>query len=339
MRSDTSKIVHFHRRPFDGAHSIEGLFQTIREQMKTQGCIPEVKVSPWYSKGVVSRARMIRWAAQNAGDVNHITGDVHFLALGLDPSTTVLTIHDLEILSRLHGASKFLLKWFWFTLPVKRSRVVTVISECTKQDLLKNIVCDPDKVIVVPDAVDQQFQPQPKPFPIGKSPTILQIGTRHNKNLGRVAEALAGLDVQLHVVGRLEPQQVDLLKANKITFRNSWNLSKEDLLEAYQSSDLLSFVSTSEGFGMPILEAQWIERPVLTSNVSSMPEVAGDGALLVDPFNVESIRNGFKQLLSDSTLRCDLIERGRSNRRRFSLEHVSAQYLHAYEKIINRDLR
>jgi glycosyltransferase involved in cell wall biosynthesis len=282
---------------------------------------------------------MIRWATKNAGDVNHITGDVHFLALGLDPSTTVLTIHDLEILSRLRGASKFLLKLFWFTLPVKRSRVVTVISECTKQDLLKNIACDADKVFVVPDAVDQQFQPQPKPFPRDKPPTILQIGTRHNKNLERVSEALAGLNVQLHVVGRLEPQQVDLLKANKITFRNSWNLSKEDLLEAYQSSDLLSFVSTSEGFGMPILEAQWIERPVLTSNVSSMPEVAGDGALLVDPFNVESIRNGFKRLLSDSALRCNLIERGKSNRRRFSLEQVSAQYLQIYEKIIHRDRR
>ena len=192
-------------------------------------------------------------------------------------------------------------------------------------------------MIVVPDAVDRQFQPHSRPFPVGIAPTVLQIGTRHNKNLERVFEALAGLDIQLHIVGRLEPHQVDLLKAHKITFRNSWNLSKEDLLEAYRSSDLVSFVSTSEGFGMPILEAQWIERPVLTSSVSSMPEVAGDGALLVDPFSIESIRNGFKRLLSDSTLRCNLIEHGRNNRQRYTLKQVSSQYLQIYDEIINRD--
>jgi glycosyltransferase involved in cell wall biosynthesis len=84
---------------------------------------------------------------------------------------------------------------------------------------------------------------------------------------------------------------------------------------------------------MPIIEAQWVERPVVTSNCSSMPEVAGDSACLVNPYDVKSIRCGLRRVIEDVAYRESLIERGRKNRERFSLNAVARQYLSLYEQL------
>ena len=334
MDFKNSRIVHFHRKPFDGAYSIESLFETIRDEMHKQGYNPEAKMSPWYSKGIWSRMRMVLWAWRNAGDINHITGDVHFLVLGLKKKSTLLTIHDLEVLTRLKGLYAILVRLFWFSIPVRRSFLVSVISEETKRDLLSNLNCDPAKIVVIPDAVDMQFQPSPKPFPLGSAPIILQVGTARNKNIERVWKALAGLNVQLNIVGRLSSKQIELLKTSGIPYTNSFDLTKTELLDAYRTSDIVSFVSLHEGFGMPILEAQWTERPVITSNLSSMPEVAGMGAIFVDPLDVQSIRNGFLLVLEDANTRDQLLQFGRENREKYTLESVAQKYLDCYESIL-----
>jgi len=92
-------------------------------------------------------------------------------------------------------------------------------------------------------------------------------------------------------------------------------------------------VSTYEGFGLPIVEANAVGRPVITSNVCSMPEVAGDAAFLVDPFDVEDIRRGVLLLINDSHLRRDLVRRGFLNVRRFSIESVATQYRSLYDEL------
>jgi glycosyltransferase involved in cell wall biosynthesis len=85
---------------------------------------------------------------------------------------------------------------------------------------------------------------------------------------------------------------------------------------------------------MPIIEAQWVERPVVTSNCSSMPEVAGAAACLVDPFDVGSIRAGILRVINDEPYRERLIELGRENRERFSLAQVAHQYGALYERVM-----
>lgn len=102
---------------------------------------------------------------------------------------------------------------------------------------------------------------------------------------------------------------------------------------AYAASDLLLFASTLEGFGMPILEAQTVGRPVVTSNLSSMPWVAGDAAVLVDPYSVESIRQGVRQVIGDRALRERLIQKGFENVRRFDAEYVAQEYVRIYEAV------
>ena len=84
---------------------------------------------------------------------------------------------------------------------------------------------------------------------------------------------------------------------------------------------------------MPIIEGQKVGRPVVTSNTSSMPEVAGDGAVLVDPYSISSIRSGFERIIADSSFRNKLIEKGRINAERFQIEQIADQYLALYRKL------
>jgi glycosyltransferase involved in cell wall biosynthesis len=330
--SDGLNIVHFQRKPYGAAFSVEGLFDNLRAEMNRQEVFPSVKVLPWYSKGLWNRIRSVAWARDHQGGVNHITGDVHFLAMGMDRHKTILTVLDLEMLKRLKGIKRFIVKLFWFELPFRNCKVVTVISEATRQEILRLIKFRPPQIDVIPCVIDNQYQPHQREFN-RDCPQVLQIGSGHNKNIERLAAAMEGMKMDLHIVGRLSSSQEKCLSDHHIQYSNSVGLSNAELLLAYQNSDLLSFVSTEEGFGMPILEAQSVERAVITSNCSSMPEVAGDGALFVDPYDVDSIRNGLKRIVTDDVFRNQLVEKGRLNRARFSIEEVAAKYIALYRSI------
>ena len=104
-------------------------------------------------------------------------------------------------------------------------------------------------------------------------------------------------------------------------------------MRCYEEADIVTLMSTLEGFGMPIVEAQAVGRVVVTSNVSSMPEVAGDGACLVDPLDVSAIRAGIRKVIDDDGYREDLVRRGFENVKRFDPERIAQQYLDLYRRI------
>lgn len=319
------------RHPRRNVFSIERLFDDIRAAMP-EDCRVAVWTCRHPSSGLLPRLKDM-WAARAAqGDVNHVTGDVHYLVLLLDPRRTVLTVHDLVLLGRLSGVKRFVLWLFWYWLPVRRSRVVVAISETTRQALLASVRCDQAKVRVIHNSVSAEFQPAPKTFDTG-CPRILQIGTKPNKNLERVAAALEGLSCRLVVVGELTPPQEDVLRRHGIAFDNRVGLSREELLAEYVAADLVLFASTYEGFGLPIVEAQAVGRPVVTSNLSSMPEVAGEGACLVDPFEAASIRAGVDRVIADEPYRQGLVDRGFANAARFSAAAVAERYAALYREI------
>ena len=109
------------------------------------------------------------------------------------------------------------------------------------------------------------------------------MGTAPNKNIERLATALSGIDCHLDCVGKLlDSQRAALIRA-RVPFTEHVGLSDHEVLSRYAECHVVSFASTMEGFGMPILEANAVGRPVVTSNRSSMPEVAGNAACLVDP--------------------------------------------------------
>jgi glycosyltransferase involved in cell wall biosynthesis len=172
-----------------------------------------------------------------------------------------------------------------------------------------------------------------------RSLRILQIGTKANKNIIRLAEALSGIPCELHIVGPLEQQQEAKLHQHKIAVTNHMYLTDEQLLEQYKQADIVSFVSTHEGFGMPVVEAQSVERVCVTSNCSSMPEVAGAGACFVDPFDVQSIRAGFQKVISDGPYRQSLVAAGRQNKLRFDSQRIADDFLQIYKSICNGSMK
>ena len=132
---------------------------------------------PYQSKGFWLRVASIVWANRHQGDINHITGDVHYLTMGLRRDRTVLTIHDCFALERLSGIKHWIMRKFWFDLPVRQATVITVISEETKRQLLRYVAVPEEKIVVIPDAISTIFQPYPKPFN-SECPQILHIGTK-----------------------------------------------------------------------------------------------------------------------------------------------------------------
>lgn len=322
------RVTHYLRYPRPHAFSIERLYHDIRSHMPSDIEVCTC-VSRFLSRGLLRRFYDMVRALRYQGDVNHVTGDVHFIAYLLNRRCTILTIHDCEMLERSRGVKYWLLWFFWFWLAEKRCCVIVAISAETKKQVMRYVHCDPDKIVIVYNPVSNDFQPFPKPFN-QERPRLLQIGTKANKNIDRVAQALSGLNVTLVIVGQLSRRQATLLSKYALSYENYVGLSTEALVDEYRSCDMLIFASTSEGFGLPIVEAQAIGRLVVTSRISSMPEVAGDAACLVDPFDVASIRAGIVKVIEDASYRDELVQRGWQNVRRFRIAEVAAKYADLY---------
>lgn len=325
------QVTFFHRKPFNNYFSIENLFAEVRQALAGK-IRTKVAVSPYPSSGILNRLKNLQTAKSQQSQVNHITGDINYIALALKGSKTVLTIHDCGYMQTQHWLRRTLLHWFWIILPVRRVAVVTTISEASKQELLQYVNCPEEKIKVIHNFISERYQYAPKPFNKEK-PVLLHIGTKHNKNLPRLITALQGIPCVLDIVGTLSADQKKRLEESRIDYRNEANISNEAMVGKYQSCDLLTFVSTHEGFGLPIIEANATGRAVLTSKLSSMPEIAADAALLVDPYKTEEIRAGILRLIEDDLFRQELIEKGLKNVARFRLEKIAKDYYDIYASI------
>ena len=275
----------------------------------------------------------LRAVSRLKADLHHIVGDVHYLAFGLPGNKLVLTIHDCAALERLKGWRRELLRQLWFVQPMRRAAVVTTISETTKEELRRWVGGLADKVVVIPNCVRAEFQPDARPFNT-ECPVVLQVGTGWNKNVVGVARALIGTPCRLEIVGEMDSFQRAALDASHVSYRELGRISDGDLLEAYRRCDLVVFASHYEGFGLPILEAQAVGRPVVTSNLSSMPEAAGEGALLVDPADPQAIQRAVIKVISDPALRERLIQAGFENVARYRPEAVARRYEAVYAKLL-----
>ena len=328
------RVTHFHRKPRQGNYSIERLFHDIRSAMPSDIDVV-VRESSFLSRGLWTRLFNIAQAAFHQGEVSHVTGDVHFLTYLLKRKRTVLTIHDCSNFVRLHGLKRWFFWLFWYWLPVRCSAAVTVISESAKQDLQSFVSCDPNKLYVIYDCIPAWFRPVERQFN-SFCPRILHIGTAWNKNIERIAAALAGMDCFWVIIGHLSDAQRNVIESYGIHYENFFGLSDEALLEQYQLADMLVFASTYEGFGLPIVEANAVGLPVVTSSLYSMPEVAGEAACLVDPYDVGNIRAGIMQVIEDADYRDRLVKDGFCNAERFRPAVIAEQYASLYRKMVGR---
>lgn len=294
----------------------------------------EVKVisMPYDSKGIVNRVKNLWFTYKNQGDVNHVTGDIHYIVFALPRSKTILTIHDCGTAIRLRGYKLLFFTLLWLKWPVSWVKYVTVISDKTKQDLVALTAAHPDKIAIVPNYIHPDFQPGQ----LGESEVynILLVGTARHKNWTRLAQSIHGIPCKLTIIGRLTKVEKAFLHTENVDFVNKIALSEEELREEYNKAHLVFFASLFEGFGMPILEAQAMGRPVLVSDMSPMKWVAGEDALTVNPYDTGQIRNKLLNNYLDAQDQEAIILEGFRNIKRFSVAEVARQYIKMYEGVL-----
>jgi glycosyltransferase involved in cell wall biosynthesis len=242
----------------------------------------------------------------------------------------------------------------------RQSAAVLVDSRATKSDLVREYGVAAANVHIVYLGRDESLLPVRDSevlertrarYGLGKR-YLLYVGTlQPRKNLSRVVEAFARLvssglmvDIQLVLAGRRGWLYEDLFSRVKyggleerILFPGY--VDEADLAALYSGALGYVFPSLYEGFGIPVLEAQACGVPVMTSNNSSLPEVAGDAALLVDPTDVDAIADAILRLATDDALRAWLVERGLENVKRFSWEKCARETLEVLESVVEAETK
>jgi len=218
-----------------------------------------------------------------------------------------------------------MMKWLFLDWPLKRIKYITTVSEKTKAEIVRYSRFPAEKIVVIPNPVQSSITHQPKQFNTEK-PTILFIGTKQNKNLGRAIEALNGLKVHLRIIGKLNEGHLLHLSANNIDYSNDIYLSNEDLANEYVKSDMVLFPSLYEGFGLPIIESFKAGRPIIASNLAPMNLIAEDAAFLVDPNDRSSIRDAVLHVINNDSQRVEKVAKGLEIAKKYSVDTIRKMY-------------
>lgn len=316
------------RKPLSGYFSIEGVFDAIQPEIEKKTRLSRW-VAPFPGVGLMPRVKNLLAVRKLSSRIIHVTGDAHYLALCIPRKNLILTIHDCGFLYHPNPLARWLLRLFWLDIPVRRASAVTVISASTYQEVARATGAA-HKLRIIPNPVNPAFHPSPLPAP-ESGVRVLQIGTKENKNLFRVADALAGLDLTLVILGKPTEAQVARLQSRGIRFEWQTGLETQAVADLYRSCHFLLFASTYEGFGLPVIEAQASGRPVITSAIEPMRTVAGpEGALFVDPLNPDEIRAAVCRLMSDNRLAGDLVSAGNKNVEKYKAEAIAGAYFDVY---------
>jgi len=272
---------------------------------------------------------------------------------------SVVTIHDMAIYQNK--------SWFpgqifstRIVVPqsVKKAKRVISVSNYTKQDLVKFMQIPEERVTVVYNGVDIKIDERhsaesrkdylKNKFGVEKK-YVLFVGTiQPRKNVMGVIQAFDRLrgtsaydDFQLVISGKKGWDNDDVFRAirqfgltKKVIFTGYITSSDKALL--MRNASLFVFPSFYEGFGLSILEAQKVGTPVITSDITSMPEVADDGAILVDPYDIDALSKAMKKALTDHELRNSLIKKGYENVKKFSWEKCARETLAVYEEVVGK---
>ena len=280
----------------------------------------------------------------------------HYVLPALTPCRSIVTIHDcihLMFPQYLPGRLAHAYARIAFWLAANRSARILTVSEASKRDILRFFAIPSEKVDVIYNAIDDRFSQPPDAEQMERVRERYQLHDRFllysgnvkpHKNLERLIDAFHRLrldgfgDIKLLITGSEISRYATLRRAvhrynlhQHVRFLGF--LRADTLAILYRLADAFVFPSLYEGFGLPPLEAMASGTPVLTSNVSSLPEVVDTAALLIDPYDPESIADGLRQILSDEGLRARLISRGRARASTFSWEESVQRVLTIYRRV------
>ena len=284
----------------------------------------------------------------------------HYVLPLLTPCRSVVTIHDcIHLMFPQHLPNRLAYGYarasFW--VATHRSSRILTVSEASKRDILRFFQVPSDKVTVIPNAIDERFGVVPTDEEVVRVRERYQLSDRFvlyagnvkpHKNLEQLIDAVFILrqegfrNLKLLIIGSEISKYATLRRAV-----HRYHLHKhvrflgfvptETLAVLYRLADAFAFPSVYEGFGLPPLEAMASGTPVLTSNVSSLPEVVGDAAVLVNPYEPPAIADGLGRLLTDVALRQDLHGRGVARARQFSWERSVSRIRDIYNEVARQD--
>jgi len=323
-------VCFIERRDRDSP-SIERVFRSISAELEKLGVLTTFVQVP-YGNDLVSTLRNFIFFRFPRADIYHVTGHIIYIGLVLPRERTVVTVHDLTILDFRSGLRGWLIENLYFSWPLRRLKYLTAISDATKSKIAGRLGISSQKIRVInnPLLVERSV---PGSFDEDK-PTILQIGTAPNKNLERLIEAIAGRSCRLRIVGRLSPEIRRRIDSLGIELFQNETLDDLEIEQAYEEADIVTLCSTDEGFGLPIIEAQAKGKIVVTSERPPMSDVAGKGAMLVDPSDTSSIRKGIDEVIADAGLRERLQLAGYENLKRFHPTTIGESYFELYRSIL-----
>jgi glycosyltransferase involved in cell wall biosynthesis len=252
---------------------------------------------------------------------------------------TAVTVHDLTHLHYYGKKHRFYYDAIILPL-LRRLDVIFTVSDYTKGEIEEWSGINPDRILRIYNGVDQSFNVEGDKANVGR-PYILYSGNRRGyKNVRRlmVAFARSGLarnGWMLGLTGSPDPEFVQLSSALGIEEDVHYFgfVKDEDLPSVYRGASCLAFVSLYEGFGLPILEAMACGTPVLTSSTSSMPEVAGNAALIVDPTDESQISAALQSICLDQATRACLVAAGLERAAQFSWDAAAQTYWRAIESM------
>lgn len=302
----------------------------------------------------VRRPDITRWLGPQ--DVLHATTPAVVPALA--GAALVLTVHDLVWWRFPHG----LKPWGRFFhrsglyIAAREAAAIATVSDATRDDVVARLGSrvQPRRVVTIPNSAARDFrEPTDRDARMRalrerfdlRGAYVVTVGTwEPRKNHRRLLQAFARLPEQVRrehalvIVGARGwkmPAVEELIDELGLAESVRWtgHLADDDLATLLTGARVLAYPSLYEGFGIPILEAMLCDVPVITSNVSSMPEVAGDAALLVDPLDVDALTSALARVLGDAELRRELVARGRIQRERFSSRRMAAAYRALYDSV------
>jgi glycosyltransferase involved in cell wall biosynthesis len=277
----------------------------------------------------------------------------HYVLPPMVPCRSVVTIHDcIHLMFPQYLPNKAAYAYARAAMwgAVRRSDVILTVSEASKRDILRFFNVPAHKIVVVYNAIDERFWKLPAEEDVARVRERYQLDHRFvlyvgnikpHKNLIRLIEAFDELrkgdeELKLLIIGDEISKLPALRRAvhkHKLhkNVRFLGYLPDDTLAILYRLASVFVFPSLYEGFGLPPLEAMACGAPVVTSNVSSLPEVAGDAAVLVDPYDVGSIVDGIQRVLSDPVLAAALRVKGAARAREFSWDRSVARTREMYE--------
>jgi glycosyltransferase involved in cell wall biosynthesis len=314
-------------------------------------------VTPSGIPGALWRTFRLKSAIEKRGlDLYHGLSNELPAGMGESQVCGVVTIHDL--IFRFHPED-----YPWidrlvyekkFRHACESARRIVAISESTKHDLVSQYGVPEEKIAVVYQCCDDRFRKSVTEEEIEAALSryalppkfLLYVGTiNRRKNLLALAQAmrLVRNDMKLPLVvvgrGKLYKQEVaDYIERNDLTERIIFAppIASDDLPAVYRRATALLFPSKYEGFGLPIVEALTCGVPVITSDVSSLPEAAGPGAHYIDPDKPESIAEGIIKIVSSPDYAKNLAEEGNRYVQRFNIKEISEQLMKVYDEAINQ---